>query len=286
MSHHDRPDMTASEATSLASGAGAREASEPAGPATPVRILHIGGPTAALDVAGLRILTDPTFDAPGDHPVGERVLTKLSGPAVPLEELGHIDLMLLSHDQHPDNLDDAGLAALAAAGLVLSTPLAAQRVPGVRGLAPWESTELPTPAGSNLTVTAVPALHGPPGFEEVSGPVTGFVLTGDGLPTIYVSGDNASVDLVEQVAERFPTIDVAVLFAGAARRPDLDEPLTLTAAGAVLAARALGEAVVVPVHTEGWLHFTEGPGTLARAFRQAGLADRLRIPLAGVQMTL
>jgi L-ascorbate metabolism protein UlaG (beta-lactamase superfamily) len=280
------PDMTGPDATSLASVTGAGEGSGPARFSTPVRILLVGGPTAAVDVAGLRILTDPTFDPPGDHPVGERVLVKLSGPALPMEELGHIDLILLSHDQHPDNLDDAGRAALAGAGLVLSTPLAAQRIPGVRGLAPWESTELPTPAGSTLTVTAVPALHGPPGFEEVSGPVTGFVLTGDGLPTIYVSGDNASVDLVEQIAERIPTIDVAVLFAGAARRPDRDEPLTLTAADAVLATRALGEPLVVAVHTEGWLHFTEGPGTLARAFRQAGLADRLRIPLAGVQMTL
>jgi L-ascorbate metabolism protein UlaG (beta-lactamase superfamily) len=30
-----------------------------------VRITHIGGPTALIEVGGWRLLTDPTFDAPG-----------------------------------------------------------------------------------------------------------------------------------------------------------------------------------------------------------------------------
>lgn len=261
------------------------------GPATssdaghpPIRFLHVGGPTLLIELGGLRILTDPTFDPPGPHPVGERSLLKLSGPAVPAGDLGPIDLVLLSHDQHPDNLDDAGREFLALAGRTLSTPAAAQRIAGVTGLQPWESVPAGAENPSGLTVTAVPALHGPPGAEALSGPVTGFVLAGPDLPTVYVSGDNASVDLVRDIAGRFPAIDIAVLFAGAARRPGMDEQLTLTADDAVLAAQALGGPLVVPVHTEGWLHFTEGPGTLARAFLAAGLQDSLRIPLAGIPL--
>lgn len=248
-------------------------------------VLHIGGPTAVLDIAGRRILTDPTFDPPGEHPVGERTLTKLTGPAMPLADLGRIDLILLSHDQHPDNLDDAGRAALAQATQVLSTPLAAQRIPGITGLDAWSQLEIAAAGGVTLTVTAVPARHGPPGFDQASGPVTGFVMAADNAPTVYVSGDNASVAVVEQVADRFPAIDVAVLFCGAARRPDVYDALTLTATDAVIAARLLAGATIVPVHTEGWQHFTEGPGTLAHAFGLAGLSDRLRIPLAGVPLT-
>ena len=37
-------------------------------------VLLVGGPTAVLDYAGLRLLTDPTFDPPGEHEGG---LTKL-----------------------------------------------------------------------------------------------------------------------------------------------------------------------------------------------------------------
>ena len=192
--------------------------------------------------------------------------------------------MLLSHDQHPDNLDDAGRAFLPTAGQVLSTPAAAERIPGVHGLAPWEATEVAAPEGP-MVVTAVPARHGPPGAEAFAGPVTGFVLQPASGPTVYVSGDNASVGVVERIAERF-VVDLAVLFCGAARVPGRPEPLTLTAADAVLAAEALAAQRVVPIHAEGWLHFTEGVGTVARAFAEAGLADRLTVLGAGVATEL
>jgi L-ascorbate metabolism protein UlaG (beta-lactamase superfamily) len=32
---------------------------------TEIRITHIGGPTALIEVEGWRLLTDPTFDPPG-----------------------------------------------------------------------------------------------------------------------------------------------------------------------------------------------------------------------------
>jgi L-ascorbate metabolism protein UlaG (beta-lactamase superfamily) len=248
-------------------------------------LLHVGGPTLVLDLAGLRIVTDPTFDPPGPHPLGERTLFKITGPAVAVDDLGTVDLVLLSHDQHPDNLDTAGRELLARAGLVLSTPEAARRIPGVRAMAPWHTSPLAAPGGP-VMVTAVPARHGPPRFEAESGPVTGFVLESPGRPTVYVSGDNASVAVVERIAERFPRIDVAVLFCGAARRPDRTEALTLTAADAVLAARALDAPRIVPVHAEGWLHFTEGPGTLHRAFTESGLGDRLTVLPVGVPTTV
>jgi L-ascorbate metabolism protein UlaG (beta-lactamase superfamily) len=127
-------------------------------------VRYVGGPTALLEVGGLRLLTDPTFDPPGDHPVGNRVLVKTSGPAVPPEALGAVDAVLLSHDQHPDNLDTLGREYLASVPLVLSTASARDHLGGtVRALPNWDQTELTGPGGRVLRVTGVPAQHGPDG---------------------------------------------------------------------------------------------------------------------------
>ncbi len=242
-------------------------------------VTYLGGPTALLELAGLRLLTDPTFDPPGEYPIGSRKLVKTGSPGLDPEEVGLVDAVLLSHDQHPDNLDREGREWLARQPLALSTTAAQERLgTPVRGLAPWEETSLTRPDGSTLTVTAVPAQHGPDGSEPLTGPVLGFVLTGEDLPTVYVSGDNASLDVVRSIADRFPSVDVALLFAGAAQTPVVPGAhLTLSSEDAAHAAEILGAGTVVPVHFEQWAHFTEGRDTLVPAFDKRGLADRLRL---------
>ena len=251
---------------------------------------YIGGPTAVLELGGVRLLTDPTFDAPGEYPIGTRSLAKTAGPAVPLAGVGRVDAVLLSHDHHPDNLDTAGRAFLAdpdTAPPVLSTGAAEQRLGGtVRALPNWQHTDLAAPDGRTVRITGVPALHGPAGSEHLVGEVTGFVLSGDGLPTVYVSGDNASLDVVRGIAERVGPVDVAVLFAGAARTALVpDAPLTLTAAHAAEAAVILGARAVVPLHFEHWAHFSENGADLTAAFDAAGLAGLLHLPKPGDTVT-
>lgn len=138
--------------------------------------------------------------------------------------------------------------------------------------------DLPRPDGATLRVTGIPARHGPPGCEPQTGEVTGFLLTADRLPSVYISGDNAAPEYVHAVADRFGVIDVAVLFAGAAATALLDgAPLTLNSAQAAQAAAVLHARHVVPLHFEGWAHFTEGRDCLRGAFQQAGLTDRLHL---------
>ena len=241
----------------------------------------VGGPTAVLDYAGLRLLTDPTFDPPGEHEGG---LTKLTGPAVAADDVGAIDAVLLSHDHHSDNLDPGGRAFLPRAGRTLTTTAGAERLGGnAVGLEPWATVELERPGGGAVSVTVVPALHGPEGSEPVTGPVIGFVLAADDAPTLYVSGDNASVDVVRTIADRMGPIELAVLFTGGVSVPYRFDGayLTLSTDRAVEAARVLGARAIVPVHFEGWAHFTQGADDLRAAFDTAGLGDRLVIPEAG-----
>ncbi|MEU6224852.1 MBL fold metallo-hydrolase [Streptomyces sp. NPDC047042] len=252
-------------------------------PSEQVPVHVFGGPTALIEYGGLRFLTDPTFDPPGDYPAPKGPpLTKTAPSAVTAADLGTVDAVLLSHDQHPDNLDHSGRALLADVPLTLTTPSGAGRLEGnARGLAPWESVALSRPDGGTVTVTGVPALHGPEGVADVvaiAGEVVGFVLTGDDLPTVYVSGDNASLTHVKEIAQRFGQIDTAVLFAGAPRRPIFDGALlVLDSAQAAEAAEILGARRVVPVHCDSWAHFTEGRADVEAAFTAAGLEDRLQL---------
>ena len=61
------------------------------------------------------------------------------------------------------------------------------------------------PDGGELVVTAVPAVHGPEDGERdaegfVNCEVIGFILSSGDLPTVYVSGDNASIGTVVDIA--------------------------------------------------------------------------------------
>src|SRR5436309_10923079 len=117
-----------------------------------MHLTPIGGPTALLELGALRLLTDPTFDDPGEYPIGARTLVKTRCPALSADTVGPLDAVLLSHDQHPDNLDRRGRELLAAVPTVLSTPAAAQRLgSSVVAMATWTTH----PLCAEVDVTAV-----------------------------------------------------------------------------------------------------------------------------------
>jgi L-ascorbate metabolism protein UlaG (beta-lactamase superfamily) len=162
-----------------------------------LRVTYIGGPTVLLEVAGWRLLTDPTFDAPGRrYAFGWGTASrKLAGPALSAAAIGPVDAVLLSHDHHADNLDDAGRALLPSAGAVITTASGARRLGGrARGLAPWATTTLQAPGRPTLEVTATPCRHGPPLSRAVVGDVIGFALGWDGQHdgVVWISGDTVS----------------------------------------------------------------------------------------------
>ena len=247
-----------------------------------LRITLIGGPTALIEVDGFRLLTDPTFDAPGAYQLPHVMLEKLSGPALAAEAIGEVDAVLLSHDQHADNLDHSGKAFLAKAKRVLTTVVGAKRLGGhAEGLMPWATTELDGEDGRSLTITATPARHGPAGIEPLSGDVIGFVLTSkDKSPPIYVSGDTVWYDGVAEVARRFRA-GVVLPFAGAAQTRGPFH-LTMDTNDTIETARAFPDAVIVPLHTDGWAHFRQNAKDLRASFDTLGFGSRLKILEPGV----
>lgn len=253
--------------------------------ATEIRLTHVGGPTLLVEVAGFRLLTDPTFDAPGRrYRFGwGTASTKTRPPAVPAADLGPVDAVLLTHHGHADNLDDAGRAFLPSVASVVTTPLAARDLglPGGIGLTPWETTTLVrtdpgTGEEQRLEVTATPSRHGPPGTVPLVGPSTGFALRVPGHEryAVWVTGDSVLYDGLREVADRLD-VDLAVLHLGAVKFPSTGPfRYTMKAEEGVQLVERLKPRAVVVVHTEGWSHFTQGPDEVARVV--AGAAPEVR----------
>jgi L-ascorbate metabolism protein UlaG (beta-lactamase superfamily) len=243
----------------------------------------IGGPTALIELDGFRLLTDPTFDNPGEYKLPHVTLKKTAKPALLAGEIGKVDAVLLSHDQHSDNLDISGRAFLSKAGRVFTTIEGAGRLAGnAEGLAPWETRELISADGASLQITAAPARHGPAGIEPLSGDVIGFVLTSQkhAFKPVYITGDTVWFEGVAEVQRRFQP-GLVLLFAGAAQTRGKFN-LTMNANDAIEVARAFTDALIVPIHNDSWAHFTESADDLEHAFRALGHGERLRRVIPGI----
>lgn len=235
-----------------------------------VALTLIGGPTLLIEVDGVRLLTDPTFDPPGTYQARDIILEKLRGPALSANDIGRVDAVLLSHDQHWDNLDRSGRDFLSGK-IVLTTPVGAERLSdGAVGLAPWQTTRI-----GDRMITAVPARHGPRGIEPISGDVTGFVVGSLAEPgLIYISGDTVWYEQTAEIARRFSP-RLAVLFTGEAK-PRANVHVTMDSNDVIEAAHAFAEATIVAVHNDGWRHFTETQSQLETSLTLLGLTARFR----------
>ena len=242
---------------------------------------HVGTATVVLEIGGLTLITDPVFDGPMAYRCGSSVLEHTGGPAVALADLPPVDAVLLSHDDHPDSLDEAGRTLLHGRPVLTTVPAAARLGDGAVGLEAWSVHEL-TVRDRTLRITATPCVHG----RCVE--VVGFVIEVPGEDeAVYVSGDTVDFGELDEIGRRF-TIGTALLHLGAAVVDEFDPGRLLTLDGRQGAALAstLGAHTVVPLNYASWSHFTEGRAEIGAAFTDAGLAHRLRWLTPGVPEAL
>ena len=261
---------------------------------SPVRLTHIGGPTTLIEFDGWRILTDPTFDDPGrKYNFGWGGSSrKVTGPALAVADLGPLDAILVTHVHHADNLDDAGRNLLPSARTVVTTAAGARQLAGsARGLDPWATTTLEAPGKPSIKVTATPCRHGPPLSHPIVGDVIGFALdwADDPQGAFWISGDTVLYDGVREVADRID-VDIALLHVGAVKFP-ITGPIryTMTMDDAVELCGLVKPRIAIPVHYEGWSHFSQGRAAVDEGIRNAPLDVKPRfrvLPIgAAVELT-
>ncbi|KAH8754144.1 beta-lactamase superfamily domain-containing protein [Diaporthe sp. PMI_573] len=242
-------------------------------------ITHIGTATAILSIDGINFLTDPFFSpANTEYVFGQHVLKNSDSPALTLDALPPIDAVLLSHEDHWDNLDDLGRRLLDGRR-VLTTRDGASKLaprPGVVGLAPWQTVDL-LAGGRTFHVTGTPCVHLP------GGECTGFVVEceefgvgPDGKPNaIYFSGDTIYVEEAARGLREKWNVVVALMNLGRAKVQLPEEKLQITMDGVQAAKlfRESGAKLLIPMHFESWGHFTQFGGELKEVFKQEGLEE-------------
>jgi L-ascorbate metabolism protein UlaG (beta-lactamase superfamily) len=256
----------------------------------PLAITHIGTATAIIHVDGINLLTDPVFSPAGtEWDLGIMVLKLSDTPVKALADLPHIDAVLLSHEDHPDNLDEPGRSTLDGRH-VFTTADGAKKLaprPMVRAIKPWE--KLPLEIGGNrFDITGTPCEHLP------GGEVTGFIIskpsfgTTNGKPNaIYFSGDTIYLPELAKMKEQYH-ISVALLNIGKATAPLPTGRLAITMDGAEAAKlfKELEADVLVPMHFESWNHFAEKRDALAKSLEKEGVTDKVLWLEPGVKTTL
>ena len=252
-----------------------------------MRITHIGGPTALIEVGGWRILTDPTFDAPGRR--------YNFGWGTSSRKLGG------QRSRRPTSARSTPSCSATTTTTTTSTPPAARccRAPAPssrherreaarRRLAqrprPLATTRLDAPGKTPIEITATPCRHGPPLSRPIVGDVIGFALRWEGQQhgAVWISGDTVLYDGVREVPTA-SSVGTAILHLGGVRFPISGSvPLHDDREGRRRAHPPHKPHTAIPIHYECWKHFREGRDTIERELGAAppDVRDRFRwIPI-------
>ncbi len=245
-----------------------------------LRLSWLGHSTVLIQTpGGKNILLDPIARAS----IGGAV-RRMCGVPIPLRELPHIHVCLISHD-HYDHLDLRALRDvspdLVIAGEKMRSVIGSDHA--VSELGWWETME-----AQGMRFTFVPAKHwsGRALGRRNARLWGGFVMEIEGR-TIYYSGDTAECDVPALVHEKFPDIDIAILPIGAYMPDELREFHT-TPEQSFAFFKTLGARYFLPVHW-GTYDLSQEPvyepiERLKKAFlsENRGEGRLIEIPVGGV----
>ncbi len=246
-------------------------------------ILFIGNATVLIRFGGLTILTDPTFIHRHEQvSIGYGMhSTRLTDPAIDIQDLPPLDLIVLSHF-HGDHFDQVAERDLDKSLPIVTTHEAAKELHqrGFRQAKPldtWSSFAVEK-GEMRVRITAMPGRHGPPMADLVLPAVMGslwdFSVSGRLLFRLYVTGDTLVIDDLKEIPVRYPDIDLALLHLGGTRV--LGILVTMDAEQGVELMRVIHPQRAIPIHYNDYDVFKSPLSDFQQAIAAAGLENRVQ----------
>ena len=265
-------------------------------------LFFVGNATVLLRVAGLTILTDPNFVPRGTQvPLGYGLsTTRLTDPAMLIEELPPIDAVVLSH-YHGDHFDPLVEERLDRTVPIVTTPQAATILAGkdfgrTLALETWSRHEIDGPEGT-LRITALPGRHAPGPMDIALPDVMGSLLevwrhgpggatppAGDPDMRLYITGDTLVYEGLREIGDRSGPIDLALLHLGGTRV--MGVTVTMDAEQGVELLRMIRPIAAAAIHYDDYEAFKSPIEDFVAAVRVAGLGDRVRVLRRGETVPL
>ena len=246
-------------------------------------IFFIGNATVLIRYAGFTILTDPTFIHMHEQTwLGYGLhTTRLVDPAIDIDQLPPLDLIVLSHF-HGDHFDEVAERELDKTVPIVTVPHAARELAD-RGfvttypLETWSSVTV-RKGDTRLRITAAPGEHGPPivdmALPDVMGSILEFLSPVDEiLFRIYITGDTLVIDDLKELPRRYSDIDLALLHLGGTRV--LGVMVTMDGKQGVELMRIVDPKMAIPIHYNDYDVFTSPLSDFQNEVSAAGLDDRV-----------
>lgn len=247
-------------------------------------IFFIGTATVLLRYAGFTILTDPNFLHQGEHVhlhYGIRS-ARQTNPAIEIEELPPIDLIVLSH-MHEDHFDRVVEQKLDKNLPIITTPHAAAKLThkgfkATQALDTWETFTV-TKGEYSLCITSMPGRHGPGVINALLPPVMGSMLEFQNSARqtkfrIYITGDTLVYEKLSEIPQRYPDIDLALLHLGGTKV--FGVLLTMDASQGVQAIQIIAPRTAIPIHYNDYTVFKSPLEDFVKAIAAAGLENKVR----------
>lgn len=255
-------------------------------------LYFVGTATTVLRLGPFTVLTDPNFLHRGQRAyLGKGLWSRrLTEPSLQPADLPSYDAVVLSH-LHGDHFDRVARRHLDRTPPVVTTPHAARRLGrwgfGTKALDTWED-HVVTRGLHTLRITSVPAVHARGVMGRLLPPVMGSIVdhlvAGELRRRVYVSGDTLDGDHVDEVGERFPDIDAAVVHLGGTRV--LLHTVTMDGAAGVRFVERFQPSVVVPVHHDDYRVFRSPLRDFVERAWERDLVAELRCPERGEVVSL